>query len=65
MHCFLFLRWIKFLKSCFRKGFFHLRNKKNGFAGRVRQVVVLHNNDCMGNGLGRLSTGHLSQVVVL
>ena len=28
-------------------------------AGRVRQVVILYSNDCMGTGLGRLSIGRL------
>ena len=28
-------------------------------AGRVRQVVVLYSNDCMGIGMGSLSIGHL------
>ena len=34
-------------------------------AGRIRQVVVLNNNNCMGIGSARLSIGHLKQVVVL
>ena len=33
-------------------------------AGRVRQVVVLYSNDCMGIGLGELSIGRLKEVVV-
>ena len=33
-------------------------------AGRVRQVVVLYSNDCMGICLGGLSTGCLIEVVV-
>ena len=30
---------------------------------RIRQVVVLYSNDCMGICLGRLSTGLLRRVV--
>ena len=44
--CIQFLRWVKFCSGCFRQVFFHLRDKV--FAGRVRQVVVLYNNDCKG-----------------
>ena len=32
-------------------------------ASRVRQVVVLYSNGCMGIGLGGLSIGHLIEVV--
>ena len=34
-------------------------------AGRIRQVVVLYSNDCMGIGLGGLSVGRFRQVAVL
>ena len=33
-------------------------------AGRIRQVVVLYSNDCMRIGLGRCSTGRLTEVVI-
>ena len=34
-------------------------------AGRIRQVIVLYSNDCMGICLGKLSIGRLRRVVVL
>ena len=34
-------------------------------AGRIRQVVILYSNNCMGLSSGRLSVGRLRQVVVL
>ena len=34
-------------------------------AGRVRQVVILHSNACMGIYLGRLKIGRLRRVVAL
>ena len=46
-------------------GFFSFGWKKSVVAGRVRQVVLLNSNDCMGIGLERLSLGRLRQVVVL
>ena len=62
MHCFPFLCWIKFFSGCFRQVFF-IWGAKKLVADCVRQVVVLYSNDCMGNGLGRLSIGCLRQVV--
>ena len=59
----MFLRWTKFIVVVLDKLFFHL--KDNMAAGRVRQVVVLHSNDCTGICLGGLSIGRLRQVVVL
>ena len=44
--------------------FFFIWETKKGVAGRVRQVVVLYSNGCMGICLGRLSTGCLIEVVV-
>ena len=37
--------------------FFSFRGQKNVVAGLVRQVVILHSNDCVGIGLGGLDTG--------
>ena len=51
------------LQWLFQTGFFHLGDKNVG-TGRVRQVVVLYSNDCMGIGLGGLSLGRLIEVVV-
>ena len=56
--CFAFLHWIKFLLVALGSLFFHLVPKKVG-AGHVRQVVVLHINDCIGICLGRFSIGCL------
>ena len=61
---FPFLCWVKFWSGCFRQVFFIWETKKV-VAGRVRQVVILYSDDCMGICLGGLSTGHLRQVVVL
>ena len=44
--------------------FFHLGNKKV-VAGRVRQVIILHSNNCREIGLGGLSLGRLRRMVVL
>ena len=33
------------ISGCFRRDFFHLRDRIK-VAGRVRQVVVLYSNDC-------------------
>ena len=52
------------LSWLFKQALFHLGDKK-GVAGHVRQVVVLHSNDCMGICLGGLSIGRLRQVVIL
>ena len=41
--------------------FFSLRETKKVVPGRIRQVVVLYSNDCMGICLGRLSIGHLDK----
>ena len=43
--------------------FFNLGDKE-AVAGRIRQVVVLYNNDCMEIGSGGLSIGRLIRVVV-
>ena len=51
--------FVKFFRGCFRHAF------KRVVAGRVRHVVVLHSNDCMGSCMGGLSTGRLRQVVIL
>ena len=59
--CFAFLRWIKFLVVALDRFFFIWETRKV-VAGRIRQVVVLHSNDCLGNCLGRLGSQHqLSQ----
>ena len=44
--------------------FFHLGDHKV-VAGRVRQVVGLYSNDCLGIGLDRVSIGRPRRVVVL
>ena len=62
--CFSFLRWVKFCRGCFRQVFFIWETKKV-VAGRVKQVVVLHSNDCMGICLGGLSNGRLRRVMAL
>ena len=59
------LRWIKFRSGCFRQNFFSFGRQKKVVAGRVRQVVVLYSNDCMGICLGGLSIGRYRRVVVL
>ena len=64
MFCFPFLRWVKFGSGCFRRDFFYVRDKKV-VAGRVRQVVFLHRNDCMGICLGELIIVLYRRVVVL
>ena len=68
MHCSLCLFQVpsldKVFSGCFRLAFFIWKTKKV-VTGRVRQVVVLHSNDCTGICLGRLSIGRLRQVVVL
>ena len=68
MHCSLCLFCISLLdkafSGCFRQAFFVWETKKV-VAGLVRQVVVLHSNDCMGICFGGLSMGHLRQVVAL
>ena len=63
--CFSFLRWVKFCRGCFRQGFFFIWETKKVVAGRVKQVVVLHSNDCMRICLEGLSTGRLKQVIAL
>ena len=63
--CFPFLPWVKFCSGHFRQVFFFIWETKKVVAGRVRQVVVLYSNDCMGICLGRLSTGRLRLVVIL
>ena len=55
---------MKFFSGCFRQGFFLLGDKKV-VAGHVKQVVALYSNSCTGIRLGKLSIGHLRQVVVL
>ena len=55
----------KVFRGCFRQGFFFIWKTKQVVAGRVRQLVVLHSNDCSGICLSRLSIGRLRQVVVL
>ena len=44
---------------------FFIWGTKKVVAGRVRQVVVLYSNGCLGIGLGRLRTGCLRRVVIL
>ena len=44
---------------------FFIWETKKVVAGRVRQVVVLYSNDCMGICLGGLNIGRLRRVVVL
>ena len=51
--------FVNFFSGCFRQAF------KKVAAGCVRQVVILHSNDCMGVCMDGLSTGRLRQVVVL
>ena len=63
--CFRFFRWVKLISGCFRQFFFTFGRQKKVVAGRIRQVVFLYSNDCMGICLGRLSVGRLRQVVVL
>ena len=63
--CFLFLRWVMFCSGCFRQVLFSFGRQKKVVAGRVRQVVVLYSNDCMGICWGGLSIGRLRRVVVL
>ena len=46
--CFLFLRWVIFCSGCFRQVLFSFGRQNKVVAGRVRQVVVLYSNDCMG-----------------
>ena len=60
--CIPFLHWIKFCSNCFRQIFLYLGDKKV-VDSRVRQVVVLYSNDCMGICLGLLSIVHLRLVV--
>ena len=38
---------------------------KKVVVGRMKQVVILYSNNCMGIGLHGLSTGHLRLVIVL
>ena len=68
MHCFLCLFRIsslnKVFSGCFRHAFFHFEDKKV-VTSHVRQVVVLHSNDCTGICLDGLSIGRVRQVVVL
>ena len=45
--------------------FFFIWETRKLVAGRVRQVVVLYSNNCMGICLGELSIGRLRRVVVL
>ena len=61
---FPFLHTVKFCSGCFRQVFF-IWETKIVVAGRIRQVVVLYSNNCMGFCLGGLSLGRLKQVVVL
>ena len=63
--CFLFFRWVMFCSGCFRQVFFFIWETKKVVAGRVRQLVVLYSNNCMGICFGGLSIGRLRQVVVL
>ena len=44
---------------------FFIWGTKKVVAGRVRQVVVLYSNNCMGVCLGGLSIGRLRRVVAL
>ena len=41
--------------------FFFLWGTKKVVTGRIRQVVVLYSNNCIGIGLGRLSIGRLNR----
>ena len=61
---FTLLRWIKFLVVVLGSLFFHLGPKKV-VNGHVRQVVILHSNNCTGICLGRFSIGCLRGVVIL
>ena len=56
--CFPFLRWVKFYGGCFRQFFFIWETRKV-VDGRVRQVVVLYSNNCMGIHLVGLRVGRL------
>ena len=49
------------ISGCF---FFFIWETKKVVAGRIRQVVILYSNNCMGICLGGLSVGHLTEVVV-
>ena len=60
--CFPFLRCVKFCSGYFRQVFFIWETKKV-VASRIRQVVVLHSNDCIEICLG--SIGRLRRVLVL
>ena len=51
--------FVKFFRGYFRQAF------KKVVAGCIRQVVVLHSNNCMGICMGGLSIGCLRQVVIL
>ena len=44
---------------------FFIWETKKVVAGHVKQLIVLHSNDCMGICLGGLSIGRLRQVVIL
>ena len=62
--CFAFLGWTEFVLVVLDRPFFIWKTKKV-VTDRVRQVVVLHSNDCTEICLGGLSIDRLRQVVVL
>ena len=41
-----FFHRVKFFSGCFRQVFFHWETKV--ITGRIRQVVILYSNNCMG-----------------
>ena len=45
--------------GCYRQAYFHYGRQKKVVAGWVRQVAILHSDDCTGIHLGGLSSGHL------
>ena len=69
MHCFLCLFRISSLDKVFQwlfeTGFFLFGRQKKVITGSIRQVVVLHSNNCMGLCLDVLSFGRLGRVVIL
>ena len=67
MHCSLFLVRISLLDKVFSgvlDRLFSFGRQKKVVACRVKQVVVLYSNDCMGIRLGELSIARLRRVVV-
>ena len=59
--CFLFLHWVKFVVVVLNRFFFSIVRQKKVVAGRVKQVVVLHSNDCMEICMGGFSIGRLDE----